>query len=270
MGGIALLVLAADQVSKSLVLAAHPAAAAGSGWVSVRLVRNTGSAGGLVAGHPVLVTLAAVAITAVAAGLALRARERLAAACLAAVIGGAAGNLSDRIFRAPGLGRGGVVDWIHFGGSGGSMDVADIAIQFGVLGAIIAMLVGDRVRRGREDRQTAEAGQTRAPGRAGEAGETRLGASGGARAPRRGADGTHPRAVDRQGERRQQVLVPGQDGVGAVAVAVSRPAEGVEHDVALDVLGRRDDDEGRVPHSVGQPYIALPLERPDVPVPAAR
>jgi signal peptidase II len=145
-GGIALLVLAADQVSKSLVLAAHPAAVTGSGWVSVRLVRNTGSAGGVVSGHPVLVTLAAAAVTAVAAGLALRARERVAAWCLAAVIGGAAGNLADRIFRAPGLGRGGVVDWIHLGGSGGSMDVADIAIQFGVLAAIVAMLAGDRAK----------------------------------------------------------------------------------------------------------------------------
>jgi signal peptidase II len=167
MGAIALLVLAADQVSKSLVLAAHPAVA-GSGWVSVRLVRNTGASGGLAAGHPVLVTLAAVAVTAVGIGFALRARGRVVAWCLAAVIGGAAGNLADRIFRAPGLGRGGVVDWIHFGGSGGSMDVADIAIQFGVLGAIIATVAGDRVRHAREARQAAEAGQPGQPDQAGE------------------------------------------------------------------------------------------------------
>jgi signal peptidase II len=95
----------------------------------------------------VLVTLAAIAVTAVAAVFALRARGRLAALCLAAVLGGAAGNLADRIFRAPGFGRGGVVDWIHFGGSGGSLDVADLAIQFGVLGAIIAIIAGERVRR---------------------------------------------------------------------------------------------------------------------------
>ncbi|MGH3246446.1 MAG: signal peptidase II, partial [Trebonia sp.] len=78
--------------------------------------------------------------------------------CLAAVLGGAAGNLADRIFRAPGFGRGGVVDWIHFGGSGGSLDVADLGIQFGVLGAIIAVLVGERVRRTRERRQVRQAG----------------------------------------------------------------------------------------------------------------
>ena len=142
-------VLAADQVSKSLVLAAHPAGVIGSGWISVRLVRNTGASGGLASGYPVLVTLAALAITAVAAALALRARGRVVALSLAAVLGGAAGNLADRIFRAPGFGRGGVVDWIHFGGGGGSLDVADIAIQLGVLGAIIGILAGERVRKAR-------------------------------------------------------------------------------------------------------------------------
>jgi signal peptidase II len=156
MGAIALAVLASDQASKSLVLSAHPAGFIGTGWISVRLVRNTGASGGLASGYPVLVTAAAIAVTAVAASFALRARGRAVALCLAAVLGGAAGNLADRIFRAPGFGRGGVVDWIHFGGSGGSLDVADLGIQFGVLGAIIAILVGERVRRTRETRQVRE------------------------------------------------------------------------------------------------------------------
>jgi signal peptidase II len=154
MGTITVAVLAADQVSKSLVLAAHPAGAAGSGWISVRLVRNTGASGGFASGYPVLVTLAALAVTAIAAGFALHARGRAAALCLAAVLGGAAGNLADRIFRAPGFGRGGVVDWIHFGAGGGSLDIADLAIQFGVLGAVIAILAGGRVRRTRQARES--------------------------------------------------------------------------------------------------------------------
>jgi signal peptidase II len=153
MAGITVAVLAADQVSKSLVLAAHPAGVIGSGWVSVRLVRNTGASGGLAHGYPVLVTLAAVAVTAVAVTFALRARARGVALCLAAVLGGAAGNLADRIFRAPGFGRGGVVDWIHFAGRGGSLDVADLAIQFGVLGAIVALVADDRARKFREARE---------------------------------------------------------------------------------------------------------------------
>jgi signal peptidase II len=159
MGAVAAAVLAADQVSKSLVLAAHPAGFTGPGWVSVRLVRNTGASGGIASGYPVLVTLAALAITVAAAGFALRVRSRAAAVCFAAVIGGAAGNLADRIFRAPGFGRGAVVDWIHFGGGGGSMDVADIAIQFGVLGAVIAVAAGDRARRARQAPEAPEASQ---------------------------------------------------------------------------------------------------------------
>jgi signal peptidase II len=147
MAALALAVLAADQVSKSLVLAAQPAAGTGTGWVSIRLVRNTGASGGIASGYPVLVTLAAIGVTAIAAAFALHARSRAAALCLAAVLGGAAGNLSDRIFRAPGFGRGGVVDWIHFGPGGGSMDVADLAIQFGVLGAVIAIIASGRVRK---------------------------------------------------------------------------------------------------------------------------
>jgi signal peptidase II len=150
MGAVALVVLAVDQVSKSLVLASHHAGAAEAGWVSVRLVRNTGASGGIASGYPVLVTLAAIAVTGVAAVFALRVRSRAAALCLAAVLGGAAGNLSDRIFRAPGFGRGGVVDWIHFSWSGGSLDVADLAIQFGVLGAVIAIIVGERARKPRK------------------------------------------------------------------------------------------------------------------------
>ena len=156
MAGIIAGVLAADQVSKSLVLAASHGGVTGFGWVSVRLVRNTGASGGLASGHPVLVTLAAVAVTALAVTLALRARARGVALCLAAVLGGAAGNLADRIFRAPGFGRGGVVDWIHFGGGGGSLDLADLAIQFGVLGAIIALLADGRARKVRAARQVRE------------------------------------------------------------------------------------------------------------------
>jgi signal peptidase II len=153
MAGITAGVLAADQVSKSLVLAARQGGVTGSGWVSVRLVRNTGASGGLASGHPLLVTLAAVAVTAFAITLALRVRARGLALCLAAVLGGAAGNLADRVFRAPGFGRGGVVDWIHFANGGGSLDLADLAIQFGVLGAIIALLADGRARKVRETRE---------------------------------------------------------------------------------------------------------------------
>jgi signal peptidase II len=142
-------VLAADQITKSLVLRLHPAA--GSGLVSVRLVRNTGASGGIAAGYPVLVTLAAVAIVALAGTLAVRTRSRAVAICLAAVLGGGLGNLSDRLFRAPGLGRGAVVDWIHVAGRGGSFNISDLAIQLGAVAAVVAMFAADRARVRRPD-----------------------------------------------------------------------------------------------------------------------
>jgi signal peptidase II len=147
--GTAAVVLAADQITKSLVLRLHPVT--GSGLVSVQLVRNTGASGGIAAGYPVLVTLAAVAIVAVAGTLAVRTRSRAVAICLAAVLGGALGNLSDRLFRAPGLGRGAVVDWIHVAGRGGSFNISDLAIQLGAVAAVVAMFVADRARVRRPD-----------------------------------------------------------------------------------------------------------------------
>ena len=147
--GTVAVVLAADQITKSLVLRLHPVT--GSGLVSVRLVRNTGASGGIAAGYPVLVTLAAVAIVALAGTLAVRTRSRAVAICLAAVLGGALGNLSDRLFRAPGLGRGAVVDWIHVAGRGGSFNISDLAIQLGAVAAVVAMFAADRARVRRPD-----------------------------------------------------------------------------------------------------------------------
>ena len=147
--GTVAVVLAADQITKSLVLRLHPVT--GSGLVSVRLVRNTGASGGIAAGYPILVTLAAVAIVAVAGTLAVRTRSRAVAICLAAVLGGGLGNLSDRLFRAPGLGRGAVVDWIHVAGRGGSFNISDLAIQLGAVAAVVAMFAADRARVRRPD-----------------------------------------------------------------------------------------------------------------------
>jgi signal peptidase II len=141
MAGVAVSVVVADQVTKSLVAAGRIADGSTFGWITVSVVRNHGASGGIASGYPLLVTIAALAITCLAAALALRASGRTAAICLAAVLGGALGNLSDRIFRSPGFGRGGVVDWIHFAGGGGSLDLSDLAIQFGVLGAVAAMLI---------------------------------------------------------------------------------------------------------------------------------
>jgi len=141
--GIAAAVLAADQVSKALAVAAAPSIPRG-GPGRAGLVRNTGASFGIGTGHPVLITVAAVAVLAAAVIWLARTRSLGAALCLAAVAGGAAGNLADRLLRSPGPGRGAVVDWIHVAGYPASFNLADVAIRAGAAGALVAMLAGGR------------------------------------------------------------------------------------------------------------------------------
>jgi signal peptidase II len=143
-GAVAVLVLAGDQVSKSLVLATHPGPTS-SGLVSIRLVRNTGASFGVGAGHPLVIVLSALVVVAIVIVLLVRTSSRAAALFLAAVLGGALGNLADRLFRAPGLGRGAVVDWIHLSFYSPTFNLADLAIRVGAVGAVLALL-GVRMR----------------------------------------------------------------------------------------------------------------------------
>lgn len=136
--GVSALVVAADQVSKSLVVAAGPGS---GGMVSVRLVRNPGASFGIGAGHPLVITLTAAAVLTVALVLLARARSQIVAMSLAAVTGGAVGNLADRLFRGPGFGRGAVVDWIHVVGYPPTFNLADVAIRLGAACAIVASLL---------------------------------------------------------------------------------------------------------------------------------
>lgn len=151
-GGITTLVVAADQLSKSLVLSARTRS--GGGLVSVRVVRNTGASFGVGAGHPVLIVASSAAVIAVVAALLVRIKSRPAVYFLAAVLGGGLGNLADRFLRSPGLGRGAVVDWIHVAGYPPSFNLADVAIRVGAVGAALVVLgaatrLPDRLRRWR-------------------------------------------------------------------------------------------------------------------------
>jgi signal peptidase II len=136
---IAVLVLAADQVSKALAVAAAPSGPR-DGLIWAGLVRNTGASFGIGTGHPVLITVVAAAVLAAAVIWLARTRGPGAALCLAVVSGGAAGNLADRLLRSPGPGRGAVVDWIHVAGYPATFNLADVAIRAGAAGALVAMM----------------------------------------------------------------------------------------------------------------------------------
>jgi len=145
--GLAAGVFLADEVSKSLALAAAPdppTAPGHGGWLSLRLVHNTGASFGVGAGHPLVITLVAALSSVVVLTVLLRTRRSGTALAWAAVLGGTAGNLADRFFRSPGLGQGAVVDWIHVSGYPPSFNLADVAIRVGAVAALIALAVTTR------------------------------------------------------------------------------------------------------------------------------
>jgi signal peptidase II len=68
------------------------------------------------------------------------------AVALGLILGGAVGNLIDRLFREPGIGRGHVVDWISLFGPNGVhwpiFNLADSAIVCGAVTAAVVALLG--------------------------------------------------------------------------------------------------------------------------------
>ncbi|SEO97149.1 signal peptidase II [Trujillonella endophytica] len=106
--------------------------------------RNTGAAFSFAEGFTVFFTLIAVAVAVVIVRAARRLFSLGWAVALGLVLGGAVGNLLDRVFRDPGFLRGGVVDFISVFAPGGEFfpifNVADSAITCGgILGAVLAL-----------------------------------------------------------------------------------------------------------------------------------
>ena len=131
---LAVAVGAADQGTKAWALsrlARHRAIALPSGWVDLRLISNPGAAFSVGSGWTWAFTLFATAAVVAVPLLAARARSRSQAIALGLLLGGAAGNLLDRLFRAPGPGTGRVVDFIDYH-QWFIGNVADIAIVAGV------------------------------------------------------------------------------------------------------------------------------------------
>jgi len=83
------------------------------GVLTLRLVRNPGAAFGLAQGMTIVLTVIAVAVVVAILRVARRLDNPWWAAALGLVLGGAAGNLVDRFFRAPGPLRGHVVDFLE-------------------------------------------------------------------------------------------------------------------------------------------------------------
>lgn len=107
-------------------------------YFQLRLVRNSGSAFGLFAQFPLAIFAVNLAIMALVVFWALRTPGAQAAYGL--ILGGGLGNLADRVFRAPGMGLGEVVDFIYLS-FWPTFNIADSAI---VIGVFFLMLDGFR------------------------------------------------------------------------------------------------------------------------------
>ncbi len=104
------------------------------------LHRNPGAAFGLLPGFPVVFTFLAAVIAGVIVATAWRPRPLSSTLALGLVLGGAIGNLIDRLVRDPGPFRGHVVDFVDFR-VWPAFNIADAAV---VCGAILLALVGLR------------------------------------------------------------------------------------------------------------------------------
>lgn len=139
--------LAVDVASKLAVVATiplHHDIRVLGGLVYLTQYRNTGAAFSFAEGATVLFSLVAVAVAVVIVRTARRLYSTGWAITLGLVLGGAVGNLLDRIFRDPGFLKGGVVDFISvFAPDARAFPVFNLAdsaiVCGGILGALLAL-----------------------------------------------------------------------------------------------------------------------------------
>ena len=106
-------------------------------WLGFVLVRNPGAAFSFATGQTWIFTAVALVVIVIVLRVSRRLGSMWWATTLGLVLGGAVGNLIDRLTREPGLFRGHVVDFIDYGGMFVG-NVADIAIV-GAAAAIMAL-----------------------------------------------------------------------------------------------------------------------------------
>lgn len=137
---VAVLAYALDLVSKMIVVAKlehHEPIEIIGDWLQFNAIRNAGAAFGMGEAFTVIFTCIAAAVIVVIVRLARKLYSMPWAIALGMLLGGALGNLTDRIFRAPGVFEGAVVDFIAPKGFA-VFNLADSAIVCG--GFLIVIL----------------------------------------------------------------------------------------------------------------------------------
>jgi signal peptidase II len=110
-------------------------------WVMFDAIRNSGAAFSMGQAMTVVFTVIAAAVIVFIIRIANRLRSLPWTVALGLLLGGAIGNLTDRVFRAPGVFRGAVVDFIavkHFA----VFNLADSAITCGGVLVVLLTILG--------------------------------------------------------------------------------------------------------------------------------
>ena len=113
---VAAFVLVADIVSKAIVVArmpGHPPIRLLGGLLTITYTRNGGAAFSIGTSLTIVFTAIALGVIVYILRAARNLRSIGWAITLGLLLGGATGNLIDRIFRAPGAFQGHVIDWIE-------------------------------------------------------------------------------------------------------------------------------------------------------------
>ncbi len=151
--------LALDVVTKIVVvhtLAHHAPIRLLGGFLTLQMLRNSGAAFSIGTSMTIVFTVIAVAVIVYILRAARKLRSLPWAITLGLLLGGATGNLSDRIFRSPGVFRGDVVDWIELP-HWPVFNLADSAIVCGGVIAVLLAVMGLRMDGTREGREPVEA-----------------------------------------------------------------------------------------------------------------
>lgn len=159
LGGTAVVAVALDQLVKWLstqhLTEGEPVRILG-GLIYLSLLRNGGAAFSFGTGVTWVFPLITLAVIVWIGWMARRLRSVPWAVALGLVLGGAFGNLADRLFRAPGPFRGHVVDMVSLFAPNGQgfavFNIADACLTVGVILAVLLELTGRQRDGGRAGR----------------------------------------------------------------------------------------------------------------------
>jgi signal peptidase II len=156
LAGIAVVTYLLDQLTKWAAVRAltdaEPSNLLGS-FLRLELIRNPGAAFSIGTGNTWVLTIIAVVVLVVVIRVSRRLGSSGWAWALGLLLGGALGNLTDRIVREPGLGQGHVVDFLNYNGWFIG-NVADIAIVSAAVLIGLLALTGRGVDGTRETRES--------------------------------------------------------------------------------------------------------------------